>query len=64
MTGEIVRQALAERGITYEPYLYKTGLFDRTWPRFKGPIETYWKPYLAGTVTREQAIKNVVTAIK
>lgn len=64
MTGKIVRQALAERGIAYEPYLYKTGLFDRAWPRFKAPIETYWKPYLASAVSREQAIKNVVTAIK
>lgn len=52
------------RGIAYEPYLYKTGLFDRAWPRFKAPIETYWKPYLAGAISREQAIKNVVTAIR
>ena len=64
MTGEIVRQALAERGVAFEPYIYRTGLFDRAWPRFKTPIETYWKPYLAGEVSRDQAIKNVVTAIK
>lgn len=30
----------------------------------KAPIETYWKPYLAGAISREQAIKNVVTAIR
>lgn len=52
------------RGIAYEPYLYKTGLFDRAWPRVKAPTESYWKPYLAGAVSREQAIKNVVTAIR
>ena len=27
-------------GLDYEPYLYKTGLFDRAWPQFKTPIET------------------------
>jgi len=36
MTGEVVRQALASRGIGYEPYLYKTGLFDRAWAHFRG----------------------------
>lgn len=64
MTGEVVRQALAERGIAYEPYLYKTGLFDRAWPHLKAPIETYWKAHINGEMSREAAIKNIVTAIK
>jgi hypothetical protein len=64
MTGEIVRQALADSGIAFEPYIYRTGLFDRAWSRFKTPVEAHWKPYLSGEVSREQAIKNVVTAIK
>lgn len=64
MTGEVVRQALAERGITYEPYLYKTGLFDRAWLQFKAPIEIHWKAYVNGEVSRDDAIKRIVAAIR
>ena len=64
LTGEVVRQALAARNISYEPYLYKTGLFDRAWPQYKAAIETYWRPFVNGEVARDEAIKNVVAAIK
>ena len=64
LTGEVVRQALEARNIRYEPYLYKTGLFDRGWPQYKLAIETHWKPYVDGKASRADAIKNVVTAIK
>jgi hypothetical protein len=63
-TGDVVRRVLAERGIAYEPYLYKTGLFDRAWPQFKTPIETHWKGHLNGELSREEAVKRIVTAIK
>jgi hypothetical protein len=64
LTGEVVRQTLQARNIAYEPYLYKTGLFDRAWPQYKSAIETHWKPYVDGKVTRDEAIRNVVSAIK
>ncbi len=63
LTGEVVRQALAERGIAYEPYLYKTGLLERAWPELKAPIETHWKRYVNGEVPRDVAIRNVVRAL-
>ena len=64
LTGEVVRQALAERGIAYEPYQYKTGLFDRVWPELRAPIESHWKPYVNGEVPRDVAIRNVVRAVE
>jgi hypothetical protein len=64
LTGEVVREALETRNIKYEPYLYKTGLFDRAWPQYKAAIETHWKPYVDGKVPRDAAIRNVVAAIK
>lgn len=64
MTGEVVRQALAARGITYQPYLYSTGLLDRAWPQFKTPIETHWRAYVNGTMSRDDAIKAIVAAVK
>ena len=64
LTGEVVRQSLNARGITYEPYLYKTGLFDRAWPQFKAPIEQHWRAYIDGRMTRDDAIKAIVAAVK
>jgi hypothetical protein len=64
LTGEVVRQALAARDVVYVPYLYETGLLDRTWPRFRAALETDWKPYVNGEASRDEAIKNVVTSIK
>ncbi len=65
LTGEVVRQTLEARNIRYEPYLYKTGLFDRAWPQYKVAIETHWKPYRRWQDRHAtDAIKNVVTAIK
>lgn len=63
LTGEVVRQALAQRGIAYEPYLYNTGLFDRVWPELRTPIESHWRPYVDGGVPRDVAIRNVVRAV-
>jgi hypothetical protein len=64
MTGEVVRQALAARGIAYQPYLYSTGLFDRAWPQFKTPLETHWRAYIDGAVSRDAAIKAIVAEVK
>ena len=64
LTGEVVRQELAARGIAYEPYLYKTGLFDRAWPHFKTSLETFWKEYVNGEATQAEAIKKIVAAMK
>ena len=64
LTGDVVRQALVQRGIAYEPYIYKTGLFDRAWPELRAPIEIHWKPYVNGEVARAVAIRNVVRAVQ
>jgi hypothetical protein len=64
LTGEVVRQSLNARNIAYEPYLYKTGLFDRAWPQFKAPIEQHWRAYVDGRMPRDEAIKAIVAAVK
>jgi hypothetical protein len=62
LTGEVVRQALAKRGVEYVPYLYATGLFDRAWPGFKEAIQQEWRRYVHGEVGLEEAVKDVVAA--
>jgi hypothetical protein len=61
--GEVVRQALAARKIDYVPYLYATGLLDRAWPQFRGPVEREWRPYIDGQVTLEKAVTRLIAAI-
>ena len=63
-TGEVVRQALQARGISYVPYVYKTGMFEREWPHFRAPIETHWKAFVDGTLPRDEAIKRIVAELK
>ena len=65
MTGAIVRDALAERGVRYEPYMWRTGMFDRVWSRFRGPLDTHWRPYVDGTTTdRLASIRQTIAALK
>ena len=63
-TGEIIRRALQERGIAYQPYVYKTGMFERAWPHFRAPVETHWQAYVDGTLPRDEAIKRIVAELK
>ena len=61
--GELVREALAQRQINYDQYLYATGLFQRAWPQFQKPVETEWAPYVAGKISLDEAVKRLVAAI-
>jgi hypothetical protein len=63
-TGEVVRRALQARGIAYEPYADKTGMFERAWPHFRAPIETHWKAFIDGRLPRDEAIKRIVAELK
>jgi hypothetical protein len=60
--GEVTREALSRRGVAYEPYLYKTGLFDRAWPTYRPAIESVLPDFVAGKATREDMARALVRA--
>jgi hypothetical protein len=63
-TGEVVKRRLAEDGIrAYVPYAYQHRLYTRSWTRFQGVLEQAWQPYLDGTISFEDALRNVVAAL-
>lgn len=64
LTGAVVRDALADRGVDYAPYLYATGLFDRAWPRYRDLVESVWGPYVAGSVDRDRAVAQTAAAVE
>jgi hypothetical protein len=64
LTGEVTREALAARGVSYQPFLYATGLFDRAWPQYRAAIEREWAPYVRGERPLDEAVKAVVAAIR
>jgi hypothetical protein len=58
VTGAAVRQSLQKRGIDYSPYLYATGLFDRSWSRYRTTIESQWGPYVEGAASLDDAVRG------
>ena len=64
ISGEVVREALAARGVDYEPYIYRTGLFDRAWPRLKGPVERHWPAYVNGDARLDDVVVKTVADLE
>jgi hypothetical protein len=62
-TGSAVKARLAERGIDYEQYLYAEGLFERSWPGFRGPLERLWLPYVDGRVPMAEAVRQLIEVL-
>lgn len=60
---EVVREALAARGIAYVPYVYASGLFERGWPQLRAPLETHWRPYVDGQIALVEAVRQVMAAV-
>jgi hypothetical protein len=63
-TGTAVKARLAETGIAYEPYVYTQGLFERSWPWFREPLERWWQPYLDGRAPLTESLSRLVAAHK
>ena len=63
IVGEVTRQALARGGIEYNPYLYATGLFDRSWPQFRAPVEKYVQAYVDGKTTLDAMAAGLAAAV-
>lgn len=61
--GEIWRQQLATRGVTYRPYAEATGLLTETWAPFAAPIRTHVLAYLEGRVNANDAYRDLVAEV-
>jgi len=60
--GDVVRRALAKRGISYDTYAEHNGLYTRReWPKFKKAIDQAWPPYLDGKTDWNSALHALVT---
>ena len=61
--GDVVRRALAKRGIAYDGYAEHNGLYQRgQWPKFKRAIDQAWPEYLDGKTQWNSAVRALVTA--
>jgi hypothetical protein len=63
LTGEVVRDALASRGVAYTPLVYSIGLFDTQWAAYRTLIEGVWAPYLQGRYSMEAAVQGTVIVL-
>ena len=63
-TGQVVRRVIEERfSEEYVPYMYAGGLFDRAWPAFQAPMETWWQRYLDGHIPMAEAADGLLRAV-
>ena len=62
-TSELTRRALAARG-SNEYAGFDHDLLTRAWPKYREPIEQFWRPYLSGRGTLEEAIEKIVAAVR
>jgi hypothetical protein len=62
--GEVTREASSRRGIDYEPYLYKTGLFERAWPALRKPIESVLPELVSGHMPLDEAARRLVLSLR
>jgi hypothetical protein len=59
-SGELTRRALAERGVAdYRPYIL--GMYERGFRGYRQALETHWQAYLDGKISRNAAIRQIVT---
>lgn len=64
LAGETVRRALEHTGISYQPFLEATGLFDRVWPQLRRPITEIWTCYLDGHTDWDRACDLLAAAVR
>jgi hypothetical protein len=59
-SGELTRRSLAKRGVSnYQPVIL--GMYERGYRGFRQSLETHWQAYLDGKVSREAAIRQILT---
>jgi hypothetical protein len=47
----------------YVPYAVREGLYKRGWENYLRVLTQYWQPYLDGSVTFDDAIAHMVSAL-
>jgi hypothetical protein len=66
-TGEVIKpvmQGLAGNGKeAYMPYAVRERLYQRGWDEYLKLLERFWQPYLDGSVTFDDAIAHMVSAL-
>lgn len=61
--GDVIRRALAKRGIAYDSYAEHNGLYQRgEWPKFKRAMDQVWPQYLEGKTDWNSSVRALVTA--
>jgi hypothetical protein len=68
-TGEVIRPVAlnasdpGNSSSGYIPYAVREGLYKRGWENYLRVLTQYWQPYLDGSVTYDDAIAHMVSAL-
>lgn len=64
--AELLRLRLSDEELaSFQPYAERSGLYERSRIRneYRHLLESHWAPYLAGQITRSQALERVVAEL-
>lgn len=59
-TGEITRRYFAARGVDYEPYAFKIGVYDRMDARYLPAVRMWWPQVVDGKLSVEEGVRKIV----
>jgi hypothetical protein len=67
-TGEVIRPLTLDgtdnrNPSGYVPYAVREGLYKRGWENYLRVLSQYWQPYLDGTISFDDAIAHMVSAL-
>jgi hypothetical protein len=60
MAGEVTKR---EVGGDYVPFAYHYNLWKVAWPYAIKGLEEHWTAYIDGKVNREEATRNLISAV-
>jgi hypothetical protein len=62
-TGEITRRYFAARGIDYEPYAFKTGVYNRMDARYLPVVRAWWPQVVDRKLSVTEGVRRIVEEV-
>ncbi|HEX8153234.1 MAG TPA: hypothetical protein VF698_08925 [Thermoanaerobaculia bacterium] len=62
-TGEVTRRYFAARGVEYEPYAFRTGVYDRMSGDYLPAVRKWWPQVIDGKLSAEEGVRRIVEEI-
>ena len=62
-TGEVTRRYFAARGVEYEPYAFRTGVYNRMSGDYLPAVRKWWPEVIDGKLSAEEGVRRIVEEV-